>query len=114
MAKKDIVNEKIRENERKRDQLINKQLSKLNEKLNPSSFNLNNYMKGTSLTEQYHDLINQKDKINATQKRTVNQAYNMIDVEMYKLNKKIDAKIRKMEYDLENKKENILKLTKYY
>ena len=34
MAKKDIVNEKIRENERKRDQLINKQLSKLNEKLN--------------------------------------------------------------------------------
>lgn len=114
MAKKDIVDEKIKKNQKNRDDLINKQLNKLNKKLNTDSLNFDNYVKGTSLTEQYHDLINQKDKINAKQKRSINQTYNMIDVEMYKLNKKIDSRIRKLEYDLNNKKEKIIERTKYY
>ena len=57
----------------------------------------------------YHDLIDSKDKMNSDYQSKYNQTYHAIDVELYKLNKKIDAKSRMINYKINNKKEKMFK-----
>ena len=110
---KDIVEEKIQKNKQLRDELVNKEVKNLNKKLKSEKYNIDTMIVKSGLGEVYHDLLDSKDNLNSELQRNYNKTYHSIDVELYKLNKKIDRKSKMVNYKYNNKKEKIMDQIKY-
>lgn len=105
---KDIFEERINKNKLLHDELVQKEINDLNKKLKSEKYKIDNMIINTGLGEVYHDLIDSKDALNSDLQRNVNKTYHSIDVELYKLNKKIDRKSKMVNYKYNNKKERVL------
>ena len=108
-----ILNEKIKKTEQIKNELIKKGVKNLNQKLKNDDYKIDNIIEKHSVSDTYNNLINSKDKIDSRFQSNYNKTYHSVDVELYKLNRKIDNKIRLVNKDYETKKEKIeLKLKK--
>ena len=100
---------KRRENKRMiREKLAESSLKDIENRLKDSTFDLDSYINQTTLGDEYHNLINSKDKIESKYNRKFNQTYHQVDVELYKLNKKIDGDFKLISYSIDNRKQKLL------
>lgn len=104
---KDLIDETLEKREKIRDELIDKGVKDLDEKLKSDKYTVESLISDSSIGEVYHDLIDSKDQINSEHQKLFNKKYHEIDVELYKMNKKIDRKARMIEYEMNNKKNNV-------
>ncbi|MBE6485621.1 MAG: hypothetical protein E7Z85_02110 [Methanosphaera stadtmanae] len=105
---KDIFEEKIKEKEQIHEELLKKEMKNLEDILKSEKYNIDEMMSKTSLGYAYHDLIDSKDKLNSEYQRKYNQTYHTLDVELYKLNKKIENKSKMVNFKYNNKKEKVI------
>ncbi|MCD7782041.1 MAG: hypothetical protein LUG89_05050 [Methanosphaera sp.] len=90
----DIVDQKIQESKMIKDELVRKYKGDLDEKLKSQSYKTEQLIIDSSLGGVYHDLIDSKDELQSKYQRKYNQAYHSVDVELYKVNQKIDRHVR--------------------
>lgn len=109
---KDIIEEKIEKNKILRDELVKKGVNHLDEKIKSEKYTAEALFMDTELGSVYHDLIDSEDKLNSKHQRKYNQTYHAMDVELYKLNQKIDRKARMVDYNINNKKDKLFKKIK--
>lgn len=103
-----IFDKRINEQKRMYDELLNKELESLNEKIKSEKYNIDTMISKTGLGNIYHDLIDSKDQLNNECQSKFNQTYHSIDVELYKLNKKLDNEAKLINYKYNNKKEKVV------
>lgn len=114
MAKKeDFFQKHIEEKERFHDEIVDRHVRKLNDKIRSDKYAVESLLADTTLGNTYHDLLNSKDEMNSKLQRNINQSYNILDIELYKLNKKLDKTSRMINYKADAKKDEVLKKIKY-
>ena len=101
----DLVDKKIQQSKKIKDDLVKKSSKKLDKTLKSSKYRTDELILRSSLGENYHDLIDSKDELQSKYQRKYNQTYHEMDVELYKLNKKIDGHLRKSTANVEHKVE---------
>lgn len=104
-----IFEERISQEKQIHEELFRKEMNNLNEKLRSEKYNIETMILKTGLGDAYHDLIDSKDELNSKYQSRYNKTYHSIDVELYKLNKKIDGKSRMVNYkynDIKDKLKN--------
>lgn len=104
---KDIFEERIKEKEQIHEELFKREMKSLEDIIKSEKYNVDTMISKTGIGNAYHDLIDSKDKINSEYQRKYNQTYHSIDVELYKLNKKIENKNKMVNFKYNNKKEEI-------
>lgn len=104
---KDIFEERIKGKELIHEELLKKEMKSLEDLLKSEKYNVDTMLSKTGIGNAYHDLINSKDKINSEYQRKYNQTYHSIDVELYKLNKRIENKSKMVNFKYNNKKEKV-------
>lgn len=114
MKKDEVLYKRMEANKKLHDKIVNDNVQKLNDKLKSDKYTIESLVKESSLGGKYHDLIDQKDQINSEFKSNINKAYHSIDVELYKLNKKIDRNAKLLTYNYENKKNKLFDEIKYH
>ena len=107
-----ILNQ-LEDNEKLHEKLVKEGVDKINERLRSDMYTVDSIVANSPLGYKYHDLIDSKDKMNSKLKRDVNRSFHQIDVELYKLNNKLDNEGRMINYNFENKKEEVLNKIKY-
>ncbi len=105
---KDIFEKRINEREQLHEELFKKEMRNLEDKIKSEKFNVDTLISKTSMGYLYHDLIDSKDKLNSEYQRKFNQKYHDIDVELYKLNKKLENKSNMINYKYNDKKEKVI------
>lgn len=105
---KNLFDEKIKEKELIHEELFKKQMRNLDDMIKSEKYNVDSMISKTGIGHAYHDLIDSKDKINSKYQRKYNQTYHSIDVELYKLNKKIENKSKMVNFKYNNKKEKVI------
>ncbi|MBO7719738.1 MAG: hypothetical protein J6S29_06280 [Methanosphaera sp.] len=105
--------ERLENNKKIHDKLVKEGVKKLNDKIKSDKYSVDSLIAESSLGYKYHDLIDQKDMINSKLKMDVNRYFHQIDVELYHLNNVLDNKSRMINYEFENKKEELLSNIKY-
>lgn len=105
---KDIFEKRINEREQLHEELFKKEMRNLEGKIKSEKFNVDTLMSKTSMGYLYHDLIDSKDKLNSEYQRKFNKKYHDIDVELYKLNKKLENKSNMINYKYNDKKEKVI------
>lgn len=113
MVDYDKILNQLEDNKRLREKVVKDGVNKLNRKLRSDMYTVDNIVANSSLGYKYHDLIDHKDKMNSDLKRNVNKSFHQVDVELYKLNNKLENESRMINYRYENKKENLLNQIKY-
>lgn len=114
MKKDEILYKRKEATKMLHDKIVNDNVRKLNDRLKSDKYNIESLIKDSSLGDNYHNLINEKDQLNSKLHRNINKTYHSIDVELYKLNKRIDRYARQVSYDYENKKNKIFDEIKYH
>lgn len=114
MKKDEILYKSMEANKKLHDKIVNENVRDLNKKLKSEKYSVESLIKESSLGDKYHDLINHKDLLNSELHSNINKTYHSIDVELYKLEKKIDRKARLLNYNYENKKNKIFDEIKYH
>ncbi|RAP52568.1 MAG: hypothetical protein BZ138_02710 [Methanosphaera sp. rholeuAM270] len=102
-----LFDEKIRERKIIYDELLKKELESLNTKIKSDKYDVNKMITKSGFGNVYHDLLDSKDKLSSEYQSKYNQAYHSIDVELYKLNKRIDRETKSINYRYNNKKEKV-------
>lgn len=105
---KNIFEEKIKEKELIHEQLLKKEMSSLEKIIKNEKYNVDEMLSKSTIGHAYHDLIDSKDKMNSKYQSKYNQTYHSIDVELYKLNKRIENKSKMVNYKYNNKKEKVV------
>lgn len=103
-----LFEKRITENKRIHDELFRKEMENLNEVIRSEKYNVDTMIAKSKLGNVYHDLIDSKDKLNSEYQTKYNQTYHSIDIELHKLNKKIDNETKLINYNYNNKKEKVL------
>jgi len=101
MKKDEILYKRIEANKKLHEKIVNDNLRNLNDKLKSEKYSVESLVKESSLGDTYHDLIDKKDLLNSELHSNINKTYHSIDVELYKLEKKIDGKARLLNYNFE-------------
>lgn len=114
MKKDEILYKRREANKKLHEKIVNDNVRELNKKLKSDKYSVESLIKESSLGATYHDLIDQKDMLNSELHSNINKTYHSIDVELYKLNKKIDETARLLNYNYENKKNKIFDEIKYH
>jgi len=114
MKKDEILYKRIEANKKLHEKIVNDNLRNLNDKLKSEKYSVESLVKESSLGDTYHDLIDKKDLLNSELHSNINKTYHSIDVELYKLKKKIDGKARLLNYNFEKKKNKIFDEIKYH
>jgi hypothetical protein len=114
MKKDEILYKRIEANKKLHEKIVNDNLRNLNDKLKSEKYSVESLVKESSLGDTYHDLIDKKDLLNSELHSNINKTYHSIDVELYKLEKKIDGKARLLNYNFEKKKNKIFDEIKYH
>lgn len=108
-----MVKDKFEEAQRKKEamkkQLIHKDVKELEKTLKSKKYSAEVLIADSPLSGVYHDLVDDKDKMDAKLQSHINQAYNEVDTKLYKLNKKIENKSRLINYKIDEKQKEILK-----
>lgn len=104
---KNLFEERINEKKRIHEELLKNEKKNIDEIIKSEKYNLDTMLTKTGLGGIYHDLIDSKDKMNSEYQSKYNQTYHSIDVELYKLNKKIDRKTKMINYKYNSKKDKI-------
>lgn len=105
---KNIFEEKIKEKEVIHEKLLKKEINGLENLLKNEKYNVDEMLYKSGIGHAYHDLIDSKDKMNSKYQSKYNQTYHSIDVELYKLNKRIENKSKMVNYKYNNKKEKVV------
>ena len=105
---KDIFEEKIKEKELIHEELLKKEMKSLEDILKSEKYNVDSRISKTGIGHAYHDLIDSKDKMNSEYQRKYNKTYHSIDVELYKLNKRIENRSKMVNFKYNNKKEKVI------
>lgn len=105
---KNIFEEKIKEKEVIHEKLLKKEINSLENLLKNEKYNVDEMLYKSGIGHAYHDLIDSKDKMNSKYQSKYNQTYHSIDVELYKLNKRIENKSKMVNYKYNNKKEKVV------
>lgn len=105
---KNIFEEKIKEKELIHEKLLKKEINGLENLLKNEKYNVDEMLYKSGIGHAYHDLIDSKDKMNSKYQSKYNQTYHSIDVELYKLNKRIENKSKMVNYKYNNKKEKVV------
>lgn len=105
---KNIFEEKIKEKEVIHEKLLKKEINGLENLLKNEKYNVDEMLYESGIGHAYHDLIDSKDKMNSKYQSKYNQTYHSIDVELYKLNKRIENKSKMVNYKYNNKKEKVV------
>lgn len=105
---KDLFEERINREKNIHEKLLKKEMENLNNRIKSEKYTIDNMISKSGLGNVYHDLIDSKDKLNANYQSKFNQTYHSLDVELYKLNKKIDCKTRMVNYKYNDKKEKVV------
>ena len=105
---KNIFEEKIKEKELIHEKLLKKEINSLENLLKNEKYNVDEMLYKSGIGHAYHDLIDSKDKMNSKYQSKYNQTYHSIDVELYKLNKRIENKSKMVNYKYNNKKEKVV------
>jgi len=113
MVDYDKILNQLEDNKRLHEKVVKDGIDKLNRKLRSDMYTVDNIVANSGLGYKYHDLIDHKDKMNSDLKRNVNKSFHQVDVELYKLNNKLENESRMINYRYENKKENLLNQIKY-
>ncbi|WP_323737176.1 hypothetical protein PXD04_04290 [Methanosphaera sp. ISO3-F5] len=113
MFKKDkkttnLFDKTINDKKRIQEEILEKELDNLNNVIKSEKYNIDTMISKTKLGTAYHDLINSKDKLSSDYLRKYNQTYHSIDIELRKLNKKLDNETRMINYRYNNKKGKVL------
>lgn len=103
-----LFEKRINENKRIHDELFRQEMENLNEIIRSEKYNVDTMIAKSKLGNVYHDLIDSKDKLNSEYQTKYNQTYHSIDIELHKLNKKIDNETKLINYNYNNKKEKVL------
>jgi len=104
---KNIYDEKVKERKQIHEELLQKQMKNIENRIRDEKYNVDTMLSKTGITGVYHDLVDSKDKLNSERQRTFNKAYHSVDVELYKLNKKIDNRMKMVNYKFNEKKDQI-------
>lgn len=102
-----IFDEHIKTKTKIHDELFRKEKKALDELLNDKKYEIESMIERSSLGGAYHDLLNQKDHINSEYHSELNKGLHTVDVELYKLNKKLDHKMKMVDYKINQKKEEL-------
>lgn len=113
MIDMDNILEKMDERKKIHEKLRKEGVNQINDKLRSDKYTVESIIADSELGYKYHDLLDSKDLLNSEFNRNVNKTLHNVDVELYKLNKKIDANARKLTYDFDKKKETVLKKLLY-
>ncbi len=103
-----IFEKRIRETKEIHEKLVKEEMNNLNETLRSKKFDVDTLISKSNLGNTYHDLIDSKDQLNSEYQSKFNQAYHSIDIELRKLNKKLDNETRKMDYNINHAKEKVI------
>lgn len=104
---KDLFEEKMAENEKIKKELVDKELYKLKDTLRSEKYRVDTLIENSRLGSVYHDLIDSGDMLNSKVQRSYNRTCHSIDIETYKMNQKIDNKLRMINREYEIKKEKL-------
>lgn len=103
-----LFEKKIKDQKIIHDEIIKNELDNLNKIIKSKKYDVDMLITRSKLGNVYHDLIDSKDKLNSEYQSKYNQTYHSIDIELHKLNKKIDKESRMINYHYNNKKEKVL------
>ncbi len=105
---KNVFEERIKKQDLLKKQFVNKELKELNNLLKSKKYDIDTLITKSSLGETYHNLVDDKDKIDSKFQSEYNKTYHDIDVSLYKIDKKIEHKTRLIEYKINNKEKKVL------
>ncbi|RAP53854.1 MAG: hypothetical protein BZ137_05380 [Methanosphaera sp. rholeuAM130] len=103
----------LENNKKIHEEKVKDGVEKLNQKLRSDAYSVDSIVANSTLGYRYHDLIDRKDMINSNLKSNLNKGLHQIDVELYRLNKKLDNESRMINYNVDRKKEELLNNIKY-
>lgn len=104
---KNIFEEKMETKNRIHEELFNKEKKALEEKIKSKKYDTELMIARSSLGGTYHDLLDGKDKLNSQYHSQLNRGLHTVDVELYKLNQRLDNQKKMVEYKINQKKEAI-------
>lgn len=104
---RNLFEERIIEREKIHQKLLKKEMKRFEDNFKSKKYDVDTLINNSDIGGAYHDLIDSKDKLNSKYQSKYNKTYHSIDVELYKLNKKIDSKTRMIEYKINDKKEKM-------
>lgn len=103
-----LFDKRINEQKRRHDEMLKKEVDNLNKIIQSEKYNIDTMISKSNLSNVYHDLIDTKDELNSEYQTKYNQTYHTIDIELRKMNKRIDNEARLINYKYNTKKEEIL------